>query len=384
MALQNARKVNKSQEKIKEHSIHRLLSIFKDPGALSGVLPEISTPVRATIQPKSVLQQVLLEPYDFSADAILALEHTPAKTKKGGTLQKLDVISGDTPHKNDELAIYANARVSRNNESETHFTQKQVLLLESQSLKLNNSGSNSSKTAKISKNVLAAKRSTVPELPCNSSGATKRTKSKPVGRPKTVSKPKAETAKQSTDLSVSTLPDSPSNNNSSANYFPKIASKSVTTPIDSIPLESKRKNKTKTSVKSPSRSMNATLKKAPKRKPGRPQLQDLDDTYVHSHLVTPVLDKDSRRKSTPPSKVKQPSKRTPPVKSKSLRKKPEANQKADSKKICAELYARLLRRCVLGDDSLNILGWRSRLVEKNSTFPSTSAKKNHLQRGTYL
>lgn len=85
LSLNNARKVSKSHEKTKAHSIHRLLTIFHEPEPSHVQLPDISTPVKVeAFRPlEPVLQLTLLEPYNFSADD-LGEAACPHRTKEDG------------------------------------------------------------------------------------------------------------------------------------------------------------------------------------------------------------------------------------------------------------------------------------------------------------
>lgn len=85
LSLNNARKVSKSHEKTKAHSIHRLLTIFHEPEPSHVQLPDISTPVKVeAFRPlEPVLQLTLLEPYNFSADD-LGEAACPHPTKEDG------------------------------------------------------------------------------------------------------------------------------------------------------------------------------------------------------------------------------------------------------------------------------------------------------------
>lgn len=95
-----------------------------------------------------------------------------------------------------------------------------------------------------------------------------------------------------------------------------------------------------------------------KRRRGRPRLQVHSITSVHS-------DASPKPDSHPVAQTISEIKRT------TLSGGSGSKQSTRAKKIVSTLYARLLRLCVGGDDSLNILGWRARMQANHNTPTST-------------
>lgn len=377
MALQSAHKVKQTQEKIRESSIHRLLSIFNEAEQGRDVLPQISTPRRVLPQPESILQLVLLEPYDFSADNTFVAAQNAHSAKPnisvksgqdiseahtGLTKRLFDHEEGLADRK--EVTSQKNPTNKLSHISQKKTASKQFTAAQMTTLHNTNSAPQKSKIG-VSEgtNKLLAK---IPVAAKTSPDKKQRRETRKIKlNQRNDSVNKASRAKKSdTDLPQSA----------------RIQDRVIAGPLPRVDLQhaSSRNTGTRSTqinkynighkgleqTVSAFESTNSHTSRGPplNRRRGRPKLQNLRQDDMHNAVEVVTESQHSISLSTGSSRLR---KGTP------ARKMTDLAHSMRSKRIVAASYARLLSQCAAGGDTLNIIGWRA-CVQAGHNTPTSS------------
>lgn len=347
-----------SHEKIREHSINRLLSIFEESGVDPRHLPEISTPVRPKFRPEAVLQQALLEPYDFSVDNLLVTGSRPRKFIDN-TAKLSDSAAELKPEKTNRILIKEETK------RKTHALQKLVLQKPVQQTALPPDVSLENLSNCVPKediigtmNTLAAKNSAPERRRGASSTEFKNveTKAVPWHEGKSVAvKSKKETANSLTTLSVSP-PISKINTTEPAQKKIRQSRKGEANPAAPKIIPSKAEQKLRTVEEPILTHKKGIIEPPPERMPGQLRSQPWVNSCMH----------ESDQVSQPASVLRNNSQH----KNRNQSAKARSRQLTNARRSAAALYTRLLRQCAGGDDPLNILRWRARLQVKGDISTS--------------